>query len=210
VIDLESEQSPVRNQGDRGTCTGFAVSGGHDWMGSTEEVRSAEDVIWAARQERPGASDGVSVQAALTGLAANEHASELAWPYGTPHWSEGRPGAASKAANRVALPPWRRLDAPSFDAIRDELAQKRAVVLTVGMVYEAWQLSQDVIDAKPGEKVPGRHAILVVGASEKGEQMEVLKVKNSWGRGWGSGGYALLSRDYLEAYGVCAHSIEGN
>jgi len=179
-------------------------------MGSAEETRSAEDVIWAARQNRPGAGDGVSVQAALTGLQTNQHASEPAWPYGNPHWSEGRPKAAGETANRIALPPWRRLNAPSFEAIRDELARDCAVVLTVGMVYDAWQFSQDVIDAKPGEKVPGRHAVLVVGASEKGEQMEVLKVKNSWGTGWGNGGYALLSRDYLEAYGVCAHSIEAS
>jgi C1A family cysteine protease len=208
VIDLEGAQSPVACQGDRGTCTGFAVAASHNWMGDDDELRSAEDVIWAAHEVRPGYSDAVSVQAALGGLEANEHASEPSWPYGVPHWSSGRPAAALDGTNRRALPPWRRLAEPSFELIHDELVATRAVVLTVGLVHYAWQKPGVMIDAAPGEKVPGKHAVLVVGASEKGEPVEVLKVKNSWGPDWGNGGYALLSRGYLDTYGVCAHAIE--
>jgi C1A family cysteine protease len=208
VIDLEEAQSPVANQGDRGTCTGFAVAASHDWMGGEEKLRSAEDVIWAARQMLAGHSDAVSVQAALNGLEINEHASEPAWPYGIPHWSSGRPAAALERANRRVLPRWRRLMASSFELIGEELVGGNAVVLTVGVVRKAWQEPGAMIDAPPGEKVPGNHAVLVVGSSEEGERVEVLKVKNSWGSNWGSGGYALLSRDYVETYGVCAHAIE--
>jgi hypothetical protein len=82
------------------------------------------------------------------------------------------------------------------------------VVLTVGVVLTAWQKPGGSIDAPPGQKVPGKHAVLVVGASEEGEPVELLKVKNSWGPKWGSGGYALLSRNYLDAYGICGHAIE--
>ena len=208
MIDLEEAQSPVANQGDRGTCTGFAVAASHDWMGGEEKLRSAEDVIWAARQMLAGHSDAVSVQAALDGLGINEHASAPAWPYGIPHWSSGRPAAALESANRRALPRWRRLTASSLELIREELAGGNAVVLTVGVVRKAWQEPGAMIDAPPGEKVPGNHAVLVVGSSEEGERVEALKVKNSWGPNWGNGGYALLSRSYVETYGVCAHAIE--
>lgn len=208
MIDLEEAQSPVANQGDRGTCTGFAVAASHDWMGGEDELRSAEDVIWAARQIRAGHTDAVSVQAALGGLEINEHASESAWPYGIPHWSSGRPAAALESTNRRALPRWRRLTALSFELIREELANGNAVVLTIGVVRKAWQEPGAMIDAPLGEKVPGNHAVLVVGSSEEGERVEVLKVKNSWGSNWGNGGYALLSRNYVETYGVCAHAIE--
>jgi hypothetical protein len=184
------------------------VSGGHEWIGEADELRSAEDVIWAARQIRPGAGDAVSVQAALGGLETHEHASADAWPYGTPRWTDGRPEAALEDANRRALPPWRRLEHLSLEAIRDQLVAGRAVVLTIEIVHEAWQEPRPTIDAPPGQPTPGKHAVLVVGASEEGERMEVLKVKNSWGADWGAGGYALLSRAYLESYGVCAHAIE--
>ena len=209
MIDLEEDQSAVADQGDRETCAGFAIASGHDWMGDEAELRSAEDVIWAARQMRPGHGDAVSVQAALDGLEANEHASEPAWPYGIPHWSSGRPAAALESANRRAFPRWRRLATAGFELIRDELVEGNAVVLTAGVVLNAWQEPGVLIDAPPGEKVPGNHAVLVVGASEKGERVEALKVKNSWGSNWGNRGYALLSRGYVDAYGICAHAVEG-
>ncbi|HET7121150.1 MAG TPA: C1 family peptidase [Solirubrobacterales bacterium] len=208
MIDLEGAQRPVADQDDRETCTGFAVAASHDWMGGEVELRSAEDVIWAARQIRAGVGDAVSVQAALGGLEANEHASETAWPYGLPHWSAGRPEAALDSANRRAFPHWRRLSGASLELIRNELADGNAVVLTVGVVLGAWQDPGALIDAPPGERVPGNHAVLVVGASEEGEPMEVVKVKNSWGPTWGDRGYALLSRGYVEAYSICAHAIE--
>ena len=82
------------------------------------------------------------------------------------------------------------------------------MLFTVGIVHKAWQEPGAMIDAPPGEKVPGYHAVLVVGSSEEGEQVEVLKIKNSWGPNWGRGGYALLSRNYVETYGLCAHAME--
>jgi len=208
VIDLEEAQSPVADQDDRETCTGFAVAAAHDWMGGEVEPRSAEDVIWAARQIGAGSGDAVSVQAALGGLEINQHASEPAWPYGVPHWSVGRPAAALESANRRSFPGWRRLSGVGLELMRDELAEGNAVVLTGWVVLGAWQEAGTLIDAPPGAKVPGRHAVLVVGASEEGESVELVKVKNSWGSGWGERGYASLSRGYVETYGICAHTLE--
>ncbi len=179
-------------------------------MGNEVELRSAEDVIWAARQMRPGNGDAVSVQAALSGLEANQHASDPAWPYGIPPWTSDRPAAALESANRSVFPRWRRLAAPGFGLIREELVDGNAVVLTAGMVLDAWQEPGVLIDTPSGEKAPGNHAVLVVGASEEGERVEALKIKNSWGSNWGDRGYALLSRGYVEAYGICAHAVEGS
>jgi hypothetical protein len=75
---------------------------------------------------------------------------------------------------------------------------------------KVWQEPDSILEAPPGENVPGKHAVLVVGATEEGEGVEALKIKNSWGHNWGQGGYALLSRPYLDAYGICAHVIGGN
>jgi C1A family cysteine protease len=85
---------------------------------------------------------------------------------------------------------------------------ERAVVLTVRVVREAWLESGGVIDAPEGRKTPGNHAVLVVGASEAAEQPQALKIKNSWGPRWGLGGYGLISERYLDAYAICAHTIE--
>jgi C1A family cysteine protease len=210
VIDLEAEQTTVRRQGDRPTCVAFAVSGAHEWMGRSDEQRSPEDAMWAAHESMPARFVGeeTSVRYALEGLRAHEHASESAWPYGSPLWRDGRPEAALDGANRMSSPEWLRLGDATIPTIRGELVNERAVVLTIGVVGEAWLEGGGVIDAPAGRKTPGNHAVLVVGASEAGEKPQALKIKNSWGPRWGFGGYGLISKRYLDAYAICAHAIE--
>lgn len=209
MIDLEAEQTAVRQQGDRPTCVAFAVSGAHEWMGHDDEQRSPEDAMWAAHQAMPPQLMGeeTSVRYALEGLEVHEHATEAAWPYGSPIWREGRPEAALNGANRAACPEWHRLGDATIPTIRGELMSERAVVLTVGVVRAVWLEGGGVIDAPAGGKTPGNHAVLVVGASEAGEQAQALKVKNSWGPRWGRSGYGLISERYLDAYAICAHAV---
>lgn len=209
MIDFEEDQTAVRQQGDRETCVGFAVSAGHEWVADDAHVRSPEDAMWAGHQLMGAhVGEATSVRFALQGLVANEHASEVAWPYGSPEWSAGRPPEALNGANRRALPAWRRLSAPTVAAIRQELSVPHAAILTIGVVRQAWLSSSGIVDAGPGGKVAGNHAVLVVGVSEQGENPQQVKIKNSWGERWGSSGYALLSARYLDGYAVCAHAIE--
>jgi C1A family cysteine protease len=210
MIDLEAEQSTVRRQGDRPTCVAFAVCAGHEWMGVEEDLRSPEDALWASHQMMPSLTRGeeTSVKYALEGLGEHGHATETAWPYGSPVWVDGRPEAALEKTNRALLPGWNKLGETTIPTIRSELTSERAVVLTIAVVREAWIKGGGVVDAQGGLKTPGNHAVLVVGASELAEQEQVLKIKNSWGNGWGRGGYGLITERYLDAYAICAHAIE--
>src|SRR5205814_3080081 len=108
MADHRSLQTPVRNQGNRPTCVGFAVSAAHEWMAADVVVLSPEDAIWAAHQEGgPQAREDTSVRLALAGLHRLEHAYESAWPYGAPAWPASRTVDAQKAECRAALPEWR-------------------------------------------------------------------------------------------------------
>lgn len=209
MIDLEAEQTVVRQQGDRPTCVAFAVSAGHEWMGPSEDLRSPEDALWAAHRLMPSQTRGeeTSVRYALQGLREHAHATEAAWPYGSPTWADGRPEAALARTNRAELPEWSRLWNVTIPTIRSELRNERAVVLTVAVVREAWLKGAGVVDAPAGRKTPGNHAVLVVGASESSEP-QMLKIKNSWGNRWGREGYGLISERYVDAYAICAHAIE--
>jgi hypothetical protein len=210
MIDRTGEQSPVRNQGDRGTCVAFAVSAAHEWVAGATEGRSAEDAMWAAHEIMtvPGKGEETSVSYALQGLETHEHAAENSWPYGNPRWQSGRTEAARDGANRLGLPKWRRLPDHDLGSIHDELVLGNAIVLTIGVVRAAWLTPKGQVDAAPGEKVVGNHAVLVVGASEEREVKPRLKVKNSWGRGWGENGFGTISKRYLEVYGICTHAME--
>src|SRR5690606_13192281 len=44
----------------------------------------------------------------------------------------------------------------------------------------------------------GGHAVLAVGHGLDANDRPVLLVRNSWGDGWGLGGYAWLTRTYVE------------
>ena len=42
-----------------------------------------------------------------------------------------------------------------------------------------------------------RHAVIAVGFGEVGMQRAIL-IRNSWGPGWGLGGYAWLTENYVQ------------
>lgn len=201
-MDHRSAQTPVRSQGNRATCVGFAVASAHEWHRGNGERLSVEDVMWAGHQVDgvPGREE-IKVQWALEGLDAHNHATETAWPYGQPHWSDGRPAVA--ADDLVVLPVWERVVPVDYDRVVAAVAAARPVVLTVGFVPAAWYGSGQV-DAPRGQRVRGSHAVVVVGASA---DPDALTVKNSWGENWRQAGYGTLTRPYLEEYGVVAHIL---
>ena len=209
MIDHRHRQTPVRNQGDRPTCVGFAVSAALEWMEGDSLVRSPEDAIWAGHQEGgPTHLEETSVSLALSGLTRLRHAQESAWPYGTPSWPAPRPSKARLSKYQTTLPLWRK-NPGSWDAVRRALANENAVVLTLRFVASAWLSSGPEVDAPPGRKCPTNHAVLVVGIAETSDRLaESVIVKNSWGVGWGLAGYGFVSRRYLEHYVVRAHELE--
>jgi len=168
--------------------------------------------MFAAHQE--GGSQLIqetSVRLALAGLARLDHATELAWPYGNPAWPADRPSAAMEAGNRRPLPGWRELPALSADALSAQLDLGNPLILTVQIVWSAWNNARGAIDAASGKVVRGNHAVVVVGAEEDaGGMVTRFIIKNSWGALWGDAGYGFLSRRYMESYAVRCHALEAS
>jgi hypothetical protein len=93
----------------------------------------------------------------------------------------------------------------TLPAIRAELEQAHAVILSVKVVRSAWRKAGGEIDAPPGQKTPGNHAVLAVGVLNAPAR---VIIKNSWGAAWGNSGYGFISEDYLNSYGLRAHVLE--
>jgi hypothetical protein len=207
-LDHRNAQSVVRDQGRRRTCAGFAVSAAHEWMAADGIIRSAEDALWAGHQQGgPEDKDETTIALALAGLARLQHASEEAWPYGTPEWRQGRPDAACDEENRRALVAWHAVPS-TIDSLHDHMSQGRAVILTVHFLSRAWG-TDGAVDAGPAQSSQGKHAVLAVGF-QRGEDQEIdrIIIKNSWGPNWGDLGYGFMSRRYFEMYRHIAHILE--
>ena len=198
----------MRNQGDRQACVGFAVSAAHEWLANDAITRSVEDVIWAGHQVAPSTREETSTQSALTGVGRHRHASESAWPYGSPSWPADRPPEASKPEHQLTAPSWTRCGA-DYDEVAAAVTAGFAVVLTAAVVHSAWRHPDGLVDAQPGSVSRGNHAVLVVGYVAD-TTIEQLVFKNSWGTYWGTAGYGFMTRRYVNSFGVVAHAVGGS
>lgn len=200
MVDHRPDQTPIRNQGNRDTCVGFAVSAAHEWMASADGSLSPEDAMWAGHSQGGRAGvEATSIHRALSGLAVHRHAREEAWPYGTPPWPASRPVTAADPAQQRDLPLWRELIPPDYSAVAGALDAELAVLLSLRVVYEAWHREGGQIDADSSEVWREGHAVLAVGVVD-GDPTEPIIIKNSWGLNWGDAGYGFLTKRYFENF----------
>lgn len=200
VVDQRAQQTPVRDQGERDTCVGFAVSGAHEWMTGIPGARSPEDAMWAAHTHGgPAHLEATTIAFALAGLTIHKHTSEAAWPYGKPAWPADRPPEGNSSADLWILPIWRELIGADFSSISAELTAGFAVLLSLRVVRRAWRQAGGLVDAPSAQVTRAGHAVLAVGAIDDADGRRVI-VKNSWGSEWGVSGYGFLTNRYLEGY----------
>jgi len=200
------EQTPVRDQGPRPTCAVFAVTAAHEWKSDNGLDLSEEWCLWSAKRLMPAIGEATTVAAGLDGITADGHALEANWPYGSPAYPAQPPRKAAEEA-RKRPGRWKSLGLASIAEIRDGLDAGWAIILSLRFVVDAWyRASGDgAVDAPPGERISGGHAVLAVGITEDDEAIEF---KNSWGADWGDGGYGYLTSTYWIRYGKCAYALE--
>jgi papain like protease len=211
TLDFRASQTTVRDQGERPTCAVFAVTAAHEWMAGDFPDLSEEYALWAAKARDGIPGEATQTQAVLAGIAAEEHAHAAVWPYGAPAWPAAPPQAALEPKNRRTAGKWRRHPQVELDVIAGSLAAGSAVILTLGFVPDAWYQpgANAVVDAPPGARQVGGHAVLAVGCQPASATMpDVVLVKNSWGALWGIGGYAFVTARYLNGHGIVAHVME--
>ncbi|MGH2706340.1 MAG: C1 family peptidase [Actinomycetota bacterium] len=175
----------------------------------------ATEPLWQHCLHHGGAGHGgTTLAAGGAALEVKGQTVETCWPYNQSLGDGTEPEPAS-----AATAPWYRgttIDTPlSHDGIEtlveDALAAELPVILVIELTKEFNYPALDGEITVPLLTAPASdyHAILAVGAATNaaGTQRRLL-VRNSWGSGWGAGGYGWLPLDYLIAFAVQAAAID--
>ncbi len=203
-VDLREQCPPVYDQGHLGSCTANAIAAAleFDQMREKEQAFTPsrlfiyynERVIEGTVSSDSGAQirDGVK---SVNKQGAPPEDSD--WPYDITKFADKPPQKAYDDAAQHQSILYQRLT-PTLGQLKGCLASGFPFVFGF-VVYESFEGPQVASTGEAqlpqaGEKQLGGHAVLAVGYDESQQR---FIVRNSWGAGWGMGGYFTLPYPYL-------------
>lgn len=195
-VDPRHKLPPVFDQGQLGSCTANATNACFQY----DAIQDGKDCgilsrLWTYYWERSlehtldQGDCGAMGHDAFT-VAKHGIPDETLWPYDISRFEEQPPAAYPRAYKLTkvvhAVP-------QTETAIKQVLSNGQTVAFgfTVYESFEAaWREPGVMPLPKPGEEVLGGHEVLIVGYLK--DHPKYALVRNSWGAGWGLGGYFLF------------------
>ncbi len=220
-VDLTARMTPVKSQGSRNTCSVFAATAVIEYLvaeESGEEYDLSEQYnYWAAKEHTLTndvllAYESMDALAGYLALSAYTHSSmlESEWPYENQNWQQsGNEGCYEVEGVPISecftgvppqgaeLAPWTvELIYVDRQDIGSYIVEHEVPVL----INVTWY--PDAVDATGTFHMPtsaemdgaGGHVIVLVGYDPEAKQ---FIFRNSWGVGWGDGGYGTMPEDYI-------------
>jgi len=201
-IDWTPQMSPVRDQGQEGTCVGFAATTG---MKEYQEKADYQKLIILSPRflyseckkidGMPPQEEGTTIRAAMSVLNSKGVCQEKFWPYQPLKKNKPLSGASSNAKKFRILTYARILN---LDELCMSLATKGPAVLGIKVFPGIFKTKSGILPLpKKGEYSVGGHAICAVGYDNK---KQLVKFKNSWSAKWGDRGYGYIPFEYVRKY----------
>lgn len=213
-IDLQSQMTPVKNQGPLGSCVAFAVCSVKEWQEKQEHKESTlkdkdydlseQWLYYKCKAIDPWPQiQGTAFRYAMKVLQSKGLPIEQGWNYnpieqGTPEkWAAG-------VANWYKCGHYWRI--ASLNELKT-LLTKGPIAIGIKVFDELFVPNENGVVSMPKKKKKSRggHAICVVGFSD---ETKLIKFKNSWGTSWGKEGYGFISYDYFNSYCLDAWYFE--
>lgn len=211
--------SAVRHQVPRPLCVPFSIAAAHEatrvQMGEPGAGMLAVEPLWQHCLDNGQAGHGgTTLTAGGEAVQAKGQTAEVWWPYNDTlgAGTEPEPAAATQATWYTAktIPTPLAHDGIE-DLIEDALVLGLPLILVIELTREFENATADGEISPPALTAPvgDYHAVLVLGAATgtDGASRRLL-IRNTWGRGWGAGGYGWLPLDYLIAFAVQAATID--
>jgi C1A family cysteine protease len=204
--DIRPHLHQVRHQGRRQSCLAFATSTAHEHKSGIGEHLSVEFLFYHSVQRSPrkDPSAGTSLLAAASALADEGQPIETAWPYSLAQVTPWTPPGITEAFHKRRM----SLAKLAFGDIAKLLDAGHLVVLGV-IITDAFY-RPDASGRIPDityDIERGGHAMIAAGHGAHADGTSMLLIRNSWGNAWGIGGYAWLSRQYIEQHLIATATI---
>lgn len=206
-IDYSSKVSPVRDQGNEGTCVAFATASGmkeyQEMLDYNKLIVLSPRFIYNECKKIDGMpyEEGTTIRTAMKVIKSKGVCRENLWPYSPYQKTKAKRGAAKDAKKFRVMTYARILD---LNELRLSLYSKGPSVIGVE-VYKGFMTTKTGIVPLPktNESPLGGHAICAVGYDDN---KKLIKFKNSWSGYWGRSGFGFLHYAYIERYMMDAWS----
>jgi C1A family cysteine protease len=201
--DLTSMFPPCYDQLQEGSCTANSIGGAIQYLQGVQKeplVMPSRNFIYYNEREMEGTVDsdaGAEIMDGIKSINKQGVCPESEWPYDSANMFTKPSPACYTNASKELLLQYLSIDNTVIDDIKAALVQGPVVGgFTVYDSFESDAVAQSGVVPMPNlatESVLGGHAVLTVGYDDA---TRLFRVRNSWGPGWGMGGYFTVPYAY--------------
>ena len=202
-VDLRPNFPAVYDQGQTGSCVGNATAGAIQYTRMAQSLPNwvpSRLFIYYNARVLEGTTDqdaGSEIRDAVKQVVKLGVCSEIEWPFDPAQLTTKPSDVSYELATHAKVIKYAAV-AQKIDHLLSCLNHNLPIIFGCN-VFDAMESenaarSGIITMPEPDEQSIGGHAMLIVGWKPDSQQ---FIVRNSWGSGWGLGGYCLFPRDYI-------------